>query len=85
MTTFAELRRKMEEAQKKAQEDARKQEGAEAPAPAPAPSENEKQMEVDVDVKNTGATKAINGFDTHQVIMTITIREKGKTSSRAAA
>jgi len=79
VTTFAEIRRKMEEAQKRAQEEAQKQGGAEAPAPAPAPSENEKQIEVDVDVKNTGATKAINGFDTHQVIMTITMREKGKT------
>ena len=77
VTTFAEIRRKMEEAQKRAQEEAQKQGGAEAPAPAA--SQNEKQMEVDVDIKNTGATKAINGFDTHQVIMTITMREKGKT------
>ena len=38
-----------------------------------------KQVEVDFDVKNTGEKKAINGFDTHQVIMTITLREKGKT------
>ncbi len=75
VTTFAELRRRMEEAQKKAQEDARKQEGREAP---PSPSD-EKQMEVDVDIKNTGEKKVINGFDTHQVIMTITLREKGKT------
>ena len=77
VTTFAELRRRMEEAQKKAQEDARKQEGREAP-PSSSPS-NERQMEVDVDIKNTGETKAINGFDTHQVIMTITLREKGRT------
>ena len=35
-------------------------------------------MEVDVDIKNTGQTKAINGFDTRQVIATITVREKGK-------
>jgi hypothetical protein len=76
VTTFAELRRRMEEAQKKAEEDARKQEGREAP---PAASSNERQMEVDVDIKNTGEKKAINGFDTHQVIMTITLREKGKT------
>ena len=75
VTTFAEIRRKMEEAQKRAQDEAQKQGGAEAPAP----SQNEKQMEVDVDIKNTGAAKAINGFDTHQVIMTITMREKGKT------
>ena len=77
VTTFAEIRRKMEEAQKRAQEEAQKQGGADAPAPAA--SQNDKQMEVDVDIKNTGATKAINGFDTHQVIMTITLREKGKT------
>ena len=76
VTTFAELRRRMEEAQKKAQEDARKQEGREA---APAPNPDEKQMEIDVDIKNTGEKKAINGFDTHQVVMTITLREKGKT------
>src|SRR5712671_7079548 len=50
VTTFAELRRRMEEAQKKAEENARKQEGREAPAS----TSNEKQMEVDVDVKNTG-------------------------------
>ena len=36
-------------------------------------------MEIDVDIKDTGEKKAINGFDTHQVIMTITLREKGKT------
>ena len=75
VTTFAELRRRMEEAQKKAEEDARKQEGREAQASRP----NEKEMEVDVDIKNTGEKKVINGFDTHQVIMTITLREKDKT------
>ncbi len=78
VTTFAELRRRMEEAQKKAQEDARKQEGREAPSQS-ASNPNEKQVEIDVDIKNTGEKKAINGFDTHQVIMTITLREKGKT------
>jgi hypothetical protein len=36
-------------------------------------------MEVDVDIKNTGERKTINGFDTRQVVMTITLREKGKT------
>jgi hypothetical protein len=76
VTTFAELRKRMEDAQKKAEEDARKQPDREA---APQANPNEKQMEIDVDVKNTGATKAINGFDTHEVVMTITLREKGKT------
>jgi hypothetical protein len=36
-------------------------------------------MEIDFDIKNTGAKKTINGFDTHQAIMTVTVREKGKT------
>src|SRR4029077_20852202 len=47
--------------------------------PPSSSASNEKQMEIDVDIKNTGETKAINGFDTHQVIMTITLREKAKT------
>ena len=37
-----------------------------------------RRLEVDFDVKNTGQTKAINGFDTRQVIATVTVREKGK-------
>ncbi len=76
VTTFAELRRRMEEAQKKAQEDAKKEQPSEAPAPPP---KDEKQMEIDFDLKNTGQKKTINGFDTHEVVMTITVREKGKT------
>jgi hypothetical protein len=74
VTTFAELRRRMEEAQKKAQEQAQKDEGkADKSAPP------DKQVEVDFDVKNTGEKKTINGFDTHQAIVTVTVREKGKT------
>src|SRR5439155_14349423 len=61
VTTFAELRRRMEEAEKKAEEDARKEEGRSEPATSTNP--NEKQMEVDVDIKNTGEKKVINGFD----------------------
>jgi len=40
-------------------------------------------MEIDFDVKNTGQQKAINGFDTHEAVMTITVREKGKTLEQA--
>lgn len=80
VTTFAELRRQMEEAKQKAEADARKEQPKEAaPAPAPkAPPADEKQMEVDFDLKDTGQKKTINGFDTHQVVMTIAVREKGK-------
>jgi hypothetical protein len=80
VTTFAELRRKMEEAQKKAEEDARKEQSKEASRPA---DKNTPEMEVDFNVKNTGEKKAINGFDTHQAVMTITVREKGKTVEQA--
>jgi hypothetical protein len=80
VTTFEELRRRMEEARKKAEEDARKEAGKEKEKPAePSSKEKEKEMEIDVDVKNTGAKKTINGFDTREMIVTITVREKGKT------
>jgi hypothetical protein len=78
VTTFAELRRRMEEARKKAEADAQKETAHEKEKPAAA-DPNAKQVEVDFDVKNTGQKKAINGFDTHEAVVTITVREKGKT------
>ena len=78
ITTFAELRRQFEEAQRKAAEDAKREQKAEKDKPAER-DPNAKEIEVDFDVKNTGQKKTINGFDTHQAIMTITMREKGKT------
>jgi len=78
VTTFAELRRQREEAREKAEEDARKEPSRTAPEAAP-PDRNQKQVEIDFDVKDTGEKKTINGFDTHEVVMTITVREKGKT------
>ena len=69
----------MEEAQKKAEEDARKQQQRGRRPSPPERDPNQKEVEVDFDVKNTGQKKAINGFDTRQVVMTITVREKGKT------
>jgi hypothetical protein len=81
VTTFAELRRRMEEARKKAEADAAKMK-QEKPSEAP-PDQKGKEMEVDFSVKETGQRKAINGFDTHQAIMTIVFREKGKTLEQA--
>lgn len=78
VTTFAEMRRRMEEAQKKAADDAKKEQPQAEPKPQQAPKD-EKQVEIDFDVKNTGQKKTINGFDTHEVVMTVTVREKGKT------
>ena len=77
VTTFAELRRQMEEARKRAAEDAKKDQSREAAKPAEK-DPNAKEMEVEFDVKNTGEKKAINGFDTHQTIVTITVHEKGR-------
>jgi hypothetical protein len=80
--TFAEIRRQMEEARKRAEEEAKQEATKEAPAGKAEPEKQDpdaKQMDVDFDVKNTGAKKDINGFSTTQSIMTITVREKGKT------
>jgi hypothetical protein len=74
VTTFEEIRRQMREAEERARESAAKDPDGEQP------SKNDgKEMEVDFDVKSTGQTKVINGFDTREVIATITVREKGKT------
>jgi hypothetical protein len=78
VATFDELRRQIEEARKKAAEDASKREKEEKPAEAP-PDEKAPQVDVDFAIKNTGQTKSINGCDTHESVMTITVREKGKT------
>ena len=68
----------MEEAQRKAEEDARKEQAKEKPS-EPARDPNQKELEVDFNVNETGEKRAINGFDTRQFIMTIALREKGKT------
>lgn len=81
VTTFAQLRAEMEKAMREAERDARQAEAEERGQPsAPAAKDpDEKEVEVDFDLKNTGATRTINGFATTQTVMTITVREKGKT------
>ena len=84
VTTFAEIRKQMEEARREAEKNAREME-RETPSEPSEPSKpaekdpNQKEYEVDFDLKNTGVTKTINGFNTSQTVMTITVREKGKT------
>jgi hypothetical protein len=75
VTTFEELRRRMREAQEKAERDAEKQPERQEEQEQP----KGKEVEVDFDLKETGEKKSIAGYDTRQVIMTITVREKGKT------
>ena len=74
VTTFEELRRQLREAEAKARENAARASQEETPQN----QDKGKEMEVDVDIKNTGQTKTINGFDTRQVMATITVREKGR-------
>jgi hypothetical protein len=74
VTTFEEMRRRMREAREKAGKDAQKEQGKEE-----KPSEPQKEYEVDFDVKETGQKKQLAGYDTREVVMTITVREKGKT------
>lgn len=77
VTTFDELRRRMQEAKEKAQKDAeREQPKDEKPQKADQP---QKEYEVDFDAKETGQKKQLAGYDTREVVMTITVREKGKT------
>lgn len=81
VTTFAQLRAEMEKARREAEQSAREAAPSEPSQPStPAAKDpNQKEVEVDFDLKNTGATRTINGFDTRQSVMTITVREKGKT------
>lgn len=83
VVTFAELRRRMEEAQRKAEEQAAQVSEQQKPDKAepqqPGKEAPQKEVEVDFDLKESGQKKNINGFDTREVIMTIVVREKGKT------
>jgi len=75
VSTFAEMRAEMEQlktdaAKRQAQMNPQDKEQAGRPA---------KEYEFDVDVKNNAAEKrTIAGLDTHQAVLTITMREKGK-------
>jgi hypothetical protein len=80
VTTFAQLRKQMEDAKRDAEKSAREERQSQAEPSKPAEKDpNAKEVEVDFDVKNTGVSKTINGFNTKQSVVTITVREKGKT------
>ncbi|MET0212316.1 MAG: hypothetical protein ABW292_04910 [Vicinamibacterales bacterium] len=77
VTTFAEIRRQLEEARQKAAQQAPQQ--APPDAGAPAADAKEPQVEIDFSMKESGQKREINGFDAREVVMTIAVREKGKT------
>jgi len=72
VVTFAEMRRKMEEAMARAKKDAEAQKEKTSDEP-------QKEYEVDFSVKDTGRTRQIAGYDTQESLATVTVREKGKT------
>jgi hypothetical protein len=82
VTTFAELRKQMEDARKRAEESARQERSSEPSKPAEK-DPNQKEYEVDFDIKNTGETRTVNGFNTTKAVITVTVREKGKTLNDA--
>lgn len=73
VTTFEEMRRRMKEAQERAAQQAQREEKGEQQAEKP-----EKEYEIDFDLKDTGQTRQIAGHDARQVLMTVTVREKGR-------
>lgn len=68
--TFAEYRRRMDEAMAKAREDT-KADSSEEPRSG-------KEYEVDFTVKQTGQSKTIAGLSAQESVATIAVREKGK-------
>jgi len=77
VTTFDQLRQQMREAREKAQKQAAEQQGNEEKQQDTG--QPQKEYEVDFNVKETGQKKQLAGYDTREVIMTVTVREKGKT------
>jgi hypothetical protein len=75
VTTFDELRRRMQEQAQKTKDQAQKEE----PAQAQEAQKPQKEYEVDFEVKDTGQKKKIAGYDTHETMVITTVREKGKT------
>ena len=77
--TFAQIRQQMEEAKAKAEKAMREEQAKQKDTPPPPAQKPEDVMEIDFDVKKTGQTRSISGFNTNQVLVTVTVREKGKT------
>ncbi|HEX7190886.1 MAG TPA: hypothetical protein VF381_04860 [Thermoanaerobaculia bacterium] len=74
--TFDEIRKRFEDEKARAEKrSARAEEKGEKPQGP--------EYDVDIDVKDTGQKQEINGYDTHEVVTTITVHEKGKPIEKA--
>ncbi len=74
--TFDQIRKEMRDAEEQARKNAEKEQPSGQQQQAEKP---QKEYEVDFDVKETGQKKQIAGYDAHEAIATVTVREKGKT------
>jgi hypothetical protein len=74
--TFEQIRQQLREAQERAARDAEKARGKEGDEPRKDPGQ---EVDIDFDVKETGQTKSVAGYDARQVVLTITVRQKGVT------
>jgi hypothetical protein len=74
VTTFEQMRQRIREQQEEARKEAARQEGREEKDEQP-----QKEFEFDFDAKETGQKRQVAGYDARQVIMTVTMREKGRT------
>ena len=75
VTTFDEMRRRMQEAQDRASKEVAKSPDQSAQAPPPSDAQ---QMQVDFGAKETGQKKDINGYNCREVVMTISVHQKGQ-------
>lgn len=71
--TFAELRKEYEDAQERARKSEERSEKNAKEEKKEGP-----EYEVDFDVKSTGNKETINGFNTREEIVTVTVHEKNK-------
>src|SRR5262245_8412029 len=69
VVTFEEMRRQMQEAMAKAQQGSNRGQKTQ---------EKQPEYTVDVSIKESGQKKKINGYDSREVVTTITIHEKNK-------
>lgn len=83
--TFAEMRRRMQEAMAKAEKDAAaaKPEPEKRQPEKPTANQPTKEYDVDFVITDGSGAKQVAGLDTKESVATITVREKGKTLDEA--
>ncbi|MEO6260845.1 MAG: hypothetical protein ABIP63_10860 [Thermoanaerobaculia bacterium] len=77
--TFAEMRREWEEQQERARKSARDRKEKKSEK---ADKNEGPEYEVEFDIKSTGKKQVVNGWNTHEEVMTVTVHEKGKTLAK---